>query len=85
MEGNNPAHPAAAERELLHLPDELIDDIITRIDEADQPALFRTCRRACDLILPHIGATTIAMPEPGHEEDEGGPGDGPTQLQASAM
>ena len=82
MEGKNPVHQAASERDLSQLPDELLNDIIARIDEADQLALFQTCRRACDLILPHIGATTIALPEPGHEE-EGGPGGGPMQLQAS--
>lgn len=79
MEINIPRLPAAAD--LLQLPTELLGDIITRIDEADQLALYRTCRRACDMILPRIGATTIALPEPGHEEEEGGPGDGPTQLQ----
>ena len=77
MEGENPAYPAAAERELLQLPDELLSDIFTRVNEADHLALYRTCRRTCDVILPHIGATTIALPE----VDEGGPGDGPMQLQ----
>ena len=73
--------PIESRLELLQLPDELLLDIVRWMgDDEGLHALYSSCRRLREAMLPSIGSAFIELREAADDGGQPGLEDGPTQL-----